>query len=115
MASGAFAPDFEGTNVELSAIEERLRSIDQSLLDIRQAQREIERRVGDSEKWRAATETVIEMQIERINSVTDDTKDNTDWISRAKGGIATYIQLVSSVCSAVGMVVVVVKLVLFHG
>lgn len=115
MSAGA-SPDLEGADaVDLSGIEERLRSIDQSLIDIRQTGREIEKRVGESEKWRAATEAVIEMQIERIDSNADATKLNTDWISRTAGGMAANVMLISSMTNTVGMLAIMIKMVFFHG
>lgn len=127
-------------DVDPGAVEERLRSIDESLRRIEdQRLSKIEEhlgrlngRVGELEKWQAGADAMFDSLNERVNENSDrfekhcaekagelreqarELKDITQWMNEQKGGLSARAQMLAHMCTVVGILVALIKLLFFH-
>lgn len=120
------SPAFEGERglaaVEIEAIVERLRSIDDRLERIEERRLNrvddtmagLEKRIVETEKWQAATDTMIESLNERVDEATDTGDKSKEWISEQKGWNSGRTQMIVQISMLIGMAVTLAKLLFFH-
>lgn len=122
MASAAVEIETWGGPVDIAAIIERLRSIDEALLRIEDKRlgaieshlSTVNGRIGSIEKWQAGTEPVLDAMNERIDVATDNCEKSKDWISEQKGWNSGRTQMIVQITMLVGLAITLVKLLFFH-
>lgn len=112
------SPAFNGSevmsDVDISAIVERLDA--QSKLLERQINQadEMLSRIGDIEKWQSNTDAVLDSLTERVDEVTDKSEKNTDWINEQKGWSSGRSQMILQAVQFAAIIAMLIKMVLWH-
>ncbi len=110
------------TPVEIEAIVERLRSIDETLTRIEDKRlasielhlQTLNGRMGKVEQWQAATDPMMDSMNERIDEVTDMSDKSKDWISEQRGWNSARTQMIVQISMLVGVIATLIKIIFFH-
>ncbi len=109
------------TQVEIEAVVERLKSIDDrlkriedsSLSQVHQYMQAMDKRISEAEKWQAGVEPMIDSINERLSDATDMCEEARTWISEQKGWNSGRTQMIVQIAMLIGMAVTLIKIVFF--
>lgn len=103
-----------GRERELGEIQAQLKGIWSVLREIKEQFARLNGSVAELKAFRDATEPVVDSMIERLNIVSDKTDAHQTYIDQQQGGTLARVRMFAELTTAIGVLVLLAKLFLFH-
>ena len=97
-----------------AAMEQCLRAYEHRIARIEETMAALGDRTVKAERWQSATEPVLDSLNERVGAISDECESNAEWIARQEGGMSTRQKDFFQITTTVGIIIVLIKLLLYH-